>query len=235
MMPFYSMTQAKSLTSLLKWEANPDFSRESVVLAAGSGAVRTIALGTILALLTTTATATGVSAADAGNTGDGVLTMASPAVTTAAKEGVYKVVCTDPATDGGTFEVSDPDGNSVGTATVGSAFGKQVRFTIADGAADFVAGDRFEITVSRTDINPNAGKAVAWDPGGSDGSEVPWGIAANVAEAEDGTDLDFGLIALRRQVLCFADGIAWPDGVTDAQKAVALEMLEEQGIVVRTA
>lgn len=235
MMPFYSMTQGKTLTSLLKWEANPDFSRESAVLLAGSGAVRSIALGTILALLTTTADAAGVAAPDAGNAGDGVLTMSSPAVTTAAKEGVYTVVCTDPATDGGTFEVSDPDGKSVGTATVGAAFGKQVRFTIADGATDFAAGDRFEITVTKSDINPNAGKVVAWDPAGSDGSEVPWGIAANFAEAPDGSDLEFGLIALRRQVLCFENGIAWPDGVTAAQKAEALEALEEQGIVVRTA
>ncbi|MCK7611972.1 head decoration protein [Roseibium sediminicola] len=235
MLPYYSMTQAQGLSSLLKWEVHPDFSREPVTLLAGSGSVRKIVLGTILALLATTADVTAVSAADAGNTGDGTLTIANPAVTTAVKEGVYTVVCTDPAVDTGTFEVSDPDGKSIGTAKVGVAFGKQIRFTIADGATDFVAGDRFEVTVTKGDINPNAGKVVAWDPAGAAGSEIPWGIAATTAEAPDGTDLDLGLIALRRQVLCFEKGIVWPDGVTAAQKAEALEALEEQGIVVRTA
>ncbi|MCV0429230.1 MAG: head decoration protein, partial [Roseibium sp.] len=102
-------------------------------------------------------------------------------------------------------------------------------------AADFVAGDRFEITVTRDDINPDAGKVVAWDPDGTDGSEIPWAIAANAAEAQDGVDLEIGLIALRRQVLCFEAGIVWPDGVTDEQKATALEALEKQSILVRTA
>ncbi|MCV0427814.1 MAG: head decoration protein, partial [Roseibium sp.] len=130
-LPYYSMTQAATLTSLLKWEVHQDYSRESVVLAAGSGVVRTIALGTILALLTTTDAVSTSIEVDAGNTGDGVLTMSSPDITTAAKEGKYTIVCTEPEANGGTFEVSDPDGKSIGTAVVGTAFGKQVRFTIA--------------------------------------------------------------------------------------------------------
>lgn len=235
MLPHYSMTQPKGLTSVLKWEANPDYSRESVTLLAGSGAVRTIAVGMIVALLATTADKAAAVVTDAGNTGNGVLTMSTPAVTTAVQEGVYTVVCTDPAANGGTFEVSDPDGESIGTARVGVAFTKQVRFTIADGAADFAAGDRFEITVTGADINPNAGKAVAWDPTATDGSEVPWGIAATAAEAQDGIDLPIGLVVLRRDALCFANGIVWPDGVSDAQKVVALQELSKQGIVVRTA
>ncbi|MEE4012105.1 head decoration protein [Roseibium sp. FZY0029] len=235
MLPYYSITQDKGLTSLLKWEVDPDFSREPVTLLAGDGAARTIKLGNIIALLATVSDVSAVAAADAGNTGDGTLTIADPAVTTAAKEGVYTVVCIDPAADAGTFDVSDPEGKSVGTAKVGVAFGKQIRFTIADGANDFIAGDRFEVTVTKGDINPNAGKAVAWDPAGADGSQYPWGIAANAAEAQDGSDLDFGLIALRRQVLCFEKGIVWPDGVTAAQKAEALEALEKQGVVVRAA
>jgi hypothetical protein len=235
MLPHYSFTQPKGLSSVLKWETHTDYSRESVVLLAGSGAARAIGLGMILAMLTNTATAAAVAAADPGNTGDGVMTMSSPPVTGAAKEGVYTVVCTEPAANGGTFDVSDPDGNSIGTATVGAAFTKHVRFTIADGAADFVTGDRFTIEVTKASSNPNAGKVVAWNPTASDGSEVPWGIAANAAEAPDGQDLEFGLIALRRQVLCYEGGIVWPDGVTDAQKKLALEALEKQGIVVRTS
>ncbi|SHL75929.1 head decoration protein [Roseibium suaedae] len=131
MMPYYSMTQDKGLTSVLKWEVHPDFSRESVVLLAGAGSARTIKVGQLIAMLA------------------------------------------------------------------------------------------------------NEGKAVAWDPDAADGSEIPWGIAATDAEAADGVDLAFGLVALRRQCLCFANGIVWPEGVSDAQKAEALEVLEAQGIVTR--
>lgn len=234
-LPHYSVKRPPDLTSFLKWEVNPEFSRESVTVKGGAGSVRKITLGQPIALLAEDASVTAVAAADAGNTGDGVLTLADPAVTSAVKEGVYTVVCIDPELDGGTFDVSGPDGKSIGTAKVGVAYTKQVKFTIADGAADFAAGDRFEITVTQDDINPRAGKAVAWDPTANDGSQHPWGIAATTVEAQDGVDLYLGLIAIRRHALCFEAGIVWPDGVTDAQKALVLTAFEKQGLVIRTA
>ena len=153
----------------------------------------------------------------------------------AAREGVYVAVCIEPAVDGGTFDVQDPDGKSIGTATVGAVFGKQVRFTISDGATDFVAGDRFEISVARASAASNAGKVVAWDPDASDGSQVIWGIALNEATAPDGQDLVGGLVGLRRLSLVKERGIAWPAGITDRQKALAIEDLEALGVVVRTS
>lgn len=234
-MPFYSLSRGAMLSTLLQWEAEPDFSREAVTLLAGDGAERRVEVGTILANLVETAGATAVVQADAGNTGDGVLAMEASPVTSAVREGVYVVVCIDPAADGGTFDVQDPAGKSVGTATVGSVFGKQVRFTISDGAADFVAGDRFEISVTRTSAATNAGRVVAWDPEATDGSQVIWGIALNEAVAPDGQDLVGGLVGLRRQALVKERGIAWPAGVTDRQKALAIEDLEALGVVVRTS
>ncbi len=93
--------------------------------------------------------ATGTAQAAAGNEGDGSIT-AEPATGVAAKVGVYRVTCVQPAVDGGTFLVEDPDGVTVGTATVGvecTADG-HLTFTIADGTADFAAGDSFTITVA---------------------------------------------------------------------------------------
>lgn len=49
----------------------------------------------------------------------------------------------------GTFSVTDPDGNTLGTYVAGAAaFATQVKFTIADGSTDFVVGDGFDITVA---------------------------------------------------------------------------------------
>lgn len=87
-------------------------------------------------------------AAVAGNTGTGTLTLANPAYGTGVKPGVYKVTAIEPGTSGGTFSVEDPDGVQVGIARVGVAFDGVVKFTIADGDPDFVAGDGFNITVT---------------------------------------------------------------------------------------
>lgn len=87
------------------------------------------------------------AAAAAGNTGNGVLTLASPAYVTGCQAGIYRAVFIEPATDLGNFVVFDPLGVEVAKGTVGSAYSNQIAFTIADGATDFVAGDAFAITV----------------------------------------------------------------------------------------
>lgn len=61
---------------------------------------------------------------------------------------VITAVASVPA-NGGAFQVTDPSGTVVGTATVGTAFtGTQVNFTIADGTTDFALGDTFAIVVT---------------------------------------------------------------------------------------
>lgn len=108
--------------------------------------------------------AAGVGAADGGNAGDGTIT-AAPATGTGAKAGVYRIICTEAAANGGTFEVRDPDGILIGTAEVGVEFDTHLTFTISDGATDFEVGDLFTITVQRQ-LAPNstiaaAGSAIA--------------------------------------------------------------------------
>lgn len=98
-----------------------------------------------------------VGAAKAGNTGNGVMTLAGTPVLSTGRAGVYRVVFVEPVTNLGTFVVEDPSGKIVGEGVVGTAFSNQVAFTIADGATDFVAGDAFTITVTQTDGSKCAG------------------------------------------------------------------------------
>lgn len=85
--------------------------------------------------------------AEAGNVGNGTAAVASPSTGVGAQDGQYRAVCVGTATNGGTFEVYDPNGDPVGTATVGTLFSNEVRFTISDGSTDFAAGDEFKIDV----------------------------------------------------------------------------------------
>lgn len=113
--------------------------------------------GKVIPLKLITATYSAASAAKAGNTGNGVLTLATPAAVAGAQAGVYRVVFVEPVTNLGTFVVEDPNGKVIGEGVVGTAFSNQIAFTIADGATDFVAGDSFNITVTQTDGSKCAG------------------------------------------------------------------------------
>jgi len=214
----------KLQTALLKLEFDLNYNREQIVLLAGDGATRSLELGTIFGYSTETAVAI---AAVAGNTGNGVATLATPAVADGARPGVYQAICIEPASDAGTFEVFGPDGVSIGTATVGVAFTGEVKFTIADGATNFVAGDAFKITV------PNDGdKAVAWAPDATDGSRTIKGIAITKGVAPDGVDGAFvGLV--RGPAIVLDSGIEWPEGISDDEKSAARADLEDLGILVR--
>lgn len=95
---------------------------------------------------------------DGGNTGDGTVTSLSAPGT--PHPGDYNLECTATETHGGTFKFVDPDGVVISTsvAMTASSGGTTVinvgglQFTITDGAADFIVGDKFTITVPATDI-----------------------------------------------------------------------------------
>jgi hypothetical protein len=223
-MKSFSVDAPKLQTAVLKWEVDPNFCREEVTILAGSGASRVLDIGTLIAFSTATAVAI---AALAGNTGNGVATLADPAIADGARPGIYQVICIEPGADAGTFEVFGPDGVSIGTATVGVAFDGEVKFTIADGATDFVAGDGFKITV------PSDGtKAVAWDPEGADGSQELQGVLITKGVATDGVD-GKGVGLVRGPALIAESGIEWPDGITSDQKAAARAALAAVQIIVR--
>lgn len=138
-----------------------------------------LASGTLLAgaVLGLVLNPTPVGAAAAGNTGNG--TIGTLSIGAGVKVGVYQVICVEPVTNLGTFEIEDPDGLIIGRAIVGSAFAGAIGFTIADGATDFVAGDRFTVTVAAA-----AGKSVKLSAAAAaDGSAIPVGVLLEDADA----------------------------------------------------
>ncbi len=220
----FSMGSPKVMTAVVKWEVEENYCRESATLLAGSGGnFRTVEIGTILGVA---GMGTVTALALAGNTGNGAITLANPAISAAASVGDYQVICIEPAANGGTFEVFDHSGVSVGTAFVGTAFNGPVKFTIADGAIDFVAGDAFAIKV------PAGSKVKEWDPAATDGSAEIAGVAINKGFAPSGADGGV-LMEARGPAILDLDGIAWPAGATTDQKAAAIAALARKQIIVR--
>ncbi len=93
--------------------------------------------------------ASAAATAFTGNTGDGA--MGAITVSAGAKIGIHRIVIVEPGANVGTFIHEDPDGILVSkkgvVATAYSAGG--LAFTLADGATDFLAGDGFELLVSK--------------------------------------------------------------------------------------
>lgn len=215
--PFY-------LSDFLKWEEDQNYSREQVVILAGSGSPRTLTTGMVVGRATKGA-ATG--AAVAGNTGNGTITSA-PTVGAATKPGVYRLVCIEPATNSGRFIMSDPDGIVVGVATVAvEATLAGLVFTIADGATDFVSGDSFTITVA-----PGDGKVVQLALAATNGTRDAYGVMVADATAEAGVD-GRGVVVVRNAIID-SSKLIWPAGADAGQRAAALAALATQGIIART-
>lgn len=145
---------------------------KKVTILTGENLVRGAVIGSVSLGTATDAVKSG------GNTGNGTLTLGTPAVLANAQTGVYAVRCIAAAVDGGTFRVTDPQGNVLGDVDVGVAFANQVSFTIADGASDFVVGDGFDITVA-----PGSGKYKLSATAATDGSNVPDLVLAHDVDA----------------------------------------------------
>ena len=216
------LTESNRLGDWLKWEQENQYSRDIVTVLAGSGADRVLTSGMVLGKITKGA-ATGAAAA--GNTGNGTIT-ASPPVGQAAKPGVYRLVCIEPATNAGTFTVEDPDGILIGIATVGVQFTTHLTFTIADGSTDFVAGDSFTIMVAA-----GSGKVKQIDFSATDGSDQACGLLLVDTTAPSG--LDRSGVAVVRNAIVSQNGITWPGGATSDQKNAAIAQLKSLGILVR--
>lgn len=132
---------------------------KAVTIKAAQGLVKR---GTVLGKI---AKAIGNPAADAGNTGDGVVNAVS--LGSAAKFGTYTLECITAAANGGTFKVIDPEGIRLKDAVVGNTYAGPINFTINDGAADFVVGDKFTIAVAA-----GSGMYVVVNSANVDGSQV---------------------------------------------------------------
>jgi hypothetical protein len=216
------LTEGARVGEAIMSEGNFHISRENGVVALSQTILRNGLVGRVAvpAAVDVTQSYTG--------TGNGVLTPANPAVSSKVQDGAYKIRITVAAANAGTFQVERPDGTEIGTGTVGVAFNKEIKFTIADGATDFVVGDEFQFVVA---ANPEDFQIVAYNPAGSDGSEVPYGYSPYGA-VTDGVKTA-KIVNLVRECELNGNCIAWPAGITAAQKADAIQALAVQHIIVR--
>lgn len=94
--------------------------------------------------------------ADGGNTGNGTVT--SVADGGSVKVGTYTFVCVAAATNGGTFELENPDGDTIAVEAITGGAGGTATFatseldaTVTDGGTDFAVGDKFTVAVTQAD------------------------------------------------------------------------------------
>lgn len=217
-----TLTEGRHPGEFIMSEAAGQRSRDAVKYAAE----QTIEPSQVIAKKAVAAGITAVASALGG--GKGALTLANPAVSSKVKDGVYQVVCIEPATNAGTWEVRDPKGKKVGTATTGVAFDGEIKFTIADGDPDFAAGDTITVTVAADAVDY---QWVAYDQDGTDGSEVPAGIAIYGVVTGAGETI-YGS-AMLRDMEANGNCIVWPDDIEATEKADAEQALAELGIIVR--
>jgi hypothetical protein len=165
-----------------------------------------------------------VSVVAGANTGDGTCTAAATVVGTVQPiVGDYVVKCTAAVTNGGVFQVADPNGGIVaaglsmtvgaGAATVIETAG--LTFTLTDGTTDFVIGDLFTLTVAA-----GSGQGYLLDKTAVDGSAVLYGILTNdvtTAAAETQSAPVDKTGRFNTSVVTFADGTAYTDVEEDAR------------------
>ncbi len=216
------LTEAARPGEAIITEADNYRSRDAITIIAS----QTLRANQIIGSTATAATV--AAAANAGNTGNGALTLADPAFGATVRSGAYRVTIIEPAANLGNFIVTDPDGVIVGRGVVGTAFDGAVKFTIADGAADFVAGDGFTITVTAVSYRWGA-----YDPTATDGRAVPRGML--FAPVTTGSGATAPAVAFTRAVSLNSLKLQWLTGLNATQIATAIEILNASpaGITVR--
>lgn len=211
------LTSTTRIKAFVLSEGEGTLSRENVTVTQSGTAILS---GTVLGKITAGAIAVG--AVVAAGTGNGTCTKATPAYSAAAQAGSYVATCIEKTTDSGTFSVMRPDGTLDGIATVGTAYTGQVKFTIADGATDFSAGDTFTLPVT---VAAGSGKYVPYADNAADGSQVAAGILYNHLDAASG---DIKAVAFVRS--CEVNGNELTG--LDANGTADLKALD---VIVRTA
>lgn len=196
-------------------------SRDRATFQAGAAYVIGQVLGKVLLGAASAAIKSG------GNTGNGAFTLdpATP-ILAHAKVGIYSVRATAAAANGGTFRVIDPDGHVLGDVAVGAVFANQIKFTIADGSVDFVVGDGFDVTIAA-----GSGAVGPLAPSALDGTQHAAAVSLSTLASSTGTQP--GEVVARAAGV-MSGHLAWPEDITDAQKATAIAELAAAGVIVRT-
>lgn len=187
----------------------------------------TYAEGTILARKAVSDTVT--VTAGGGNTGDGTVTAAPAAGSVIPLVGDYTLTCVAAVTNGGIFELTDPNGNLVAGGDIEMIAGAGnattfvyggLEFTITDGATDFVATDTFTLAVAAD------GDLVAYAVDGIGGAQIPTAVLTYDVTVTGASD-----VAIRAMV---AGDVRREDLIIDAGGTVTdviVDQLRDAGIV----
>jgi len=215
-------TEGRHAGEFLLSEADGMRSRDNITVKSGAGI---LAAGTVLGKETVGAATPAAKAG--GNTGNGVLTMdGTTPVKQGAKTGIYTVRCIAAASNSGTFRVEDPDGNVLGDVVVAATFDDDIKFSIADGSADFIVGDGFDITVAA-----GTGKYVSSPATGVTGAEKG---SAILLDKVDATAADVNAAAITRDAEVNGKILSYAASVDDDPKKAAKAVeLAAAGIIVR--
>ncbi|KLK91417.1 hypothetical protein AA309_20190 [Microvirga vignae] len=210
-----TFTSGRAAADFILSEANGQRSRGVGTLLSGQIVKAGMVLGKITLGAATTAFA---------GTGNGTITMdATTPVLSTAKVGAYTATCITSAANGGTFRVEDPSGAFIGEVAVGATFSEQIKFVIADGATDFVVGDKFTITVAA-----GSGKYKAVTAAATDGSQ---NAAAIAIYATDATGADTQISVIERAAEVNGKLLSYGADIdTDAEKTAVHTALAGAGV-----
>lgn len=216
------LAENKHTEAFLISEAPHMRSRDRATILAGSGSARVLTAGMVVGKRLS---GDAVATADAGNSGTGA--MGAITVTGAAKPGVHRLIIIEPGANVGTFVIFDPDGIPGPKGAVASAYSARgLAFTLAD-ATDFVAGDGFNIEVTKS-----AEKWLQLDLTAATGEAEAAGILRDDITAANGTDNPDGAI-FNMDCEVTAAELVWPAGITAAQIALATVQFNRLGIKLR--
>jgi hypothetical protein len=162
---------------------------EKVTILRASGIALALTAGHLMGKITKGAITVGAAVAagalaGGANTGTGTCTKDVDTPNLAGVQlGAYLIRVTreyvEAGTVAGAYEVFDPEGDYLGSGTIGDTWEKQIKFELAEAEADgtkFVVGDAFTITVTQA---AGSGYLTEFDPAAVDGSEIPYGILLN--------------------------------------------------------
>lgn len=197
---------------VLRWEAERNFSRTKSTVVA----VAALVVGAVLAKKDQST----VTEVKASGTGDGVIGEAT--LGALAQAGIYKIVFT---TTGATAkaDVRGPAGELIGILTVGTAFASDhINLTVADGTADWTAGDVITVTVAGDD------KFYPASYGATDGT----GEACAILLEDLAITTGKAATILARDAIIVPDYLIWDSSYdSDAKKNVAFAQLAAKGII----
>lgn len=190
------------------FEQPSNYSRATATIISGAGVLKP---GTVLGKRTKTAVD---EEADVGNTGDGVLSAVT--LGALAEAGIYTLVCIAAASNAGTFAVITPSGYRLADAKVAVAYvGAHLNFTISDGAADFIVGDKFTVEITG-DGKFDFAKA-------GDLTGLADAVAVLLVEV-DATSADVSnALVLVRDSIVSEQGLIFHSSVNDATKRAAMK------------